>query len=179
MHVTLKFIGSRGRGQERRCDLRRRSRQIRSERPVDMDFRGLGFFPNERRPRVVWCGVEASANLAKLAGDIDGSRWNRWEYSANRGHIRAASDAGAARPGKDSPREKSKSWFDAAKKFAGNSFGSARETEFHLYESVLKPSGAEYRMLQSFPVRERFRVNAPAAGHWSSRICWARFRSAI
>ncbi len=39
--------------------------------PSNMHFRGVGFFPNERRPRVFWCGVEASPNLAELAADIE------------------------------------------------------------------------------------------------------------
>ena len=68
MHVTLKFIGHID---DKNLDsICAALAPIRSEQPVEMNFRGVGFFPNERRPRVLWCGVEASANLAKLAGDV-------------------------------------------------------------------------------------------------------------
>ena len=35
-------------------------------------------------------------------------------------------------------------------KLAGCEFGSARETEFHLFESKLKPGGAEHQKIASF-----------------------------
>ena len=69
MHVTLKFIGH--------VDLakldaiRAALATARSNAPVEMQIRGVGFFPDERRPRVLWCGIEASTNLAPLAAEID------------------------------------------------------------------------------------------------------------
>jgi 2'-5' RNA ligase len=38
----------------------------------------------------------------------------------------------------------------AAEGMEDRDFGAARETEFHLYESMLKTSGAEYRRLESY-----------------------------
>jgi len=35
-----------------------------------LHFRGLGFFQNEKRPRVLWAGIGASPNLAPLAASI-------------------------------------------------------------------------------------------------------------
>ena len=58
---------------------------IRSDQPVEMQFRGLGFFPNERRPRVVWCGVQGSPNLPKLAGGHRRSARGAGDRDANRG----------------------------------------------------------------------------------------------
>ena len=34
------------------------------EQPVELRFRGLGFFPNAKRPRVLWAGIAGSAELA-------------------------------------------------------------------------------------------------------------------
>jgi 2'-5' RNA ligase len=53
-------------------------------------------------------------------------------------------------PGKISPAEVQK-LERAAEEAAGSSFGSARESEFYLFESMLKPAGAEHRRLQAFP----------------------------
>ena len=70
LHVTLKFLGDTPEG---KIDaIRSALSEIRSDNPVALDFRGLGFFPNEKHPRVFWAGMEASPNLKTLAGDIEG-----------------------------------------------------------------------------------------------------------
>jgi len=73
MHVTLKFIGHAiADGDTEKLDATRAAlAAVQSSEPVEIRYRGIGFFPDARRPRVVWCGVEASANLAKLAADIE------------------------------------------------------------------------------------------------------------
>ena len=69
MHVTLKFIGETD--SQKVVSLRVALGAIHSPQPVEMHFRGLGFFPNERKPRVLWCGVESSSNLAELAAAVE------------------------------------------------------------------------------------------------------------
>lgn len=146
IHVTLKFIGHVD--EAKTHEIQQALGKIHSDRPVTMEFRGMGFFPNERRPRVVWCGVQGSDNMAKLAGDTEavleplGIEREARPYTP---HLTLARiDAETVR------RAQVEKLVAAAKKFADTSFGSVRETKFHLYESVTKPSGAEYRMLQSF-----------------------------
>ena len=69
LHITLKFLGE---VDEDKLDaVRSALGKIRSEQPVTLEFRGLGFFPNEKHPRVFWAGIEASANLKTLAADIE------------------------------------------------------------------------------------------------------------
>jgi 2'-5' RNA ligase len=46
----------------------------------------------------------------------------------------------------------------AANEMKSYEFGSASQTNFHLYESLLKPTGAQYNRLASFPF-----VSGPAA----------------
>jgi 2'-5' RNA ligase len=41
----------------------------------------------------------------------------------------------------------------AIQKNAARQFGSFRTREFHLVESKLKPTGAEYTSLASFPIK--------------------------
>ncbi len=146
IHVTLKFIGHVD--DAKAGEIQQAVGKIHSDRPVTMEFRGMGFFPNERRPRVVWCGVHGSDNLPKLAGDIEeavealGIERETRPYTP---HLTLARiDAEKVR------RAQIGKLVATAKKFADTSFGSARGTEFHLYESVTKPSGAEYKILQSF-----------------------------
>src|SRR6185437_12270328 len=69
LHVTLKFIGHVDAG---KLDaIRAALSEIHADGPVEMRFRGLGFFPNGKRPRVFWAGTEASPNLAPLAAEIE------------------------------------------------------------------------------------------------------------
>src|ERR1700682_6580614 len=69
LHVTLKFIGHIDAG---KLDAIRASlAEVSSGGTVELRFRGLGFFPNEKRPRVFWAGIAASPNLAPLDADID------------------------------------------------------------------------------------------------------------
>lgn len=143
MHVTLKFIGHEA--LEKLDAIRSALASIRSPRPVELDFRGVGFFPNDRRPRVIWCGMAASANLAPLAADIE----------------RALEPLGIAPESRDftphltlarfNPPARADELVRAAAEFQSHELGSARETEFHLFESVLRPTGAEYRKLASYP----------------------------
>ncbi len=65
---------------------------VKSGEPVEMRYRGVGFFPDARRPRVVWCGVEASANLAQLAADIERAL-EPLGIPREDARVRAASDA--------------------------------------------------------------------------------------
>ena len=142
MHVTLKFIGE---AESPRLDpLRAALAEIRSPQPVEMQFCGLGFFPHERQPRVLWCGVEASPNLAQLAADIEtslqplGFPAETRKFMPHLTLARFPSSQGADQI------------VAAANELKSCEFGSARETEFHLIESVLKPSGAQYNRLASF-----------------------------
>jgi RNA 2',3'-cyclic 3'-phosphodiesterase len=143
MHMTLKFIGYAA--PEKLEAILSALAPIRSPRPVELHFRGIGFFPDEKRPRVIWCGMEASANLASLAADVE----------------RALEPLGIAPESRDfvphltlarfNAPEKSPELVRIANELQSRELGSASENEFHLFESVLHRSGAEYRKLASYP----------------------------
>jgi 2'-5' RNA ligase len=143
LHVTLKFLGEVE--PSKLAAVKTTLAAIRSPQAVVLDFRGLGFFPNEKRPRVFWASMEASPNLAPLAADIDQALHKlgfppeerpftphltlaRFNPPGLAAHVRAAGQQNQSR-----------------------SFGSLTTREFHLIESKLKPTGAEYTNLQSFP----------------------------
>ncbi len=141
LHMTLKFIGEAP--PDKLEAMRSALGGVRAERAVEMDFRGLGFFPNEKHPRVLWANVEATAHLKSLAADID----------------RALELLGVAREQRPftphltlarfpSPRISEK-LRNAIRQNIAREFGSLRTSEFHLIESKLKPSGAEYTRLAS------------------------------
>jgi len=143
LHVTLKFIGEVA--DTKLAAIRGALAAVRSEQPVTLDFRGFGFFPNEKHPRVFWVGIEASANLKSLAADIDrateklGVPLEKQPFSP---HLTLARFEPPRLP------EKLRA---AIQESVARDFGSLRTGQFHLIESKLKPAGAEYTTVESFP----------------------------
>jgi 2'-5' RNA ligase len=143
LHVTLKFIGEMQ--AEKLGDLRTALSGVHSGRAVKLDFRWLGFFPNEKRPRVFWAGIEASGNLVTLASDIDraleklGIPGEKRAFSA---HLTLA---------RFEPPGLPEILRAAIQENAKREFGSVAAEEFYLIESKLKPGGAEYTTLEAFP----------------------------
>jgi len=143
LHVTLKFIGEASPANVE--GIRDALSAIRSDVPVEIKFRGLGFFPNEQHPRVLWAGLDASANLPSLAGDIDGALEMQGIARERRPFTPHLTLARIEPPGL---HEKLHA---AIQKNGVHEFGSFQTREFHLIESKLKPAGAEYTTLASYP----------------------------
>jgi RNA 2',3'-cyclic 3'-phosphodiesterase len=143
LHITLKFIGHVG--NEKLSPIQSALSSIHAAQPIELHFRGMGFFPNEHRPRAFWCGVAASPNLAELAADIDralvplGIEAEKRPFTPHLTLARFKSDEGV--------REVVR----AATGMKSTDFGAATETNFHLYESLLKSTGAQYNRVASFP----------------------------
>jgi RNA 2',3'-cyclic 3'-phosphodiesterase len=144
MHITLKFIGHVD--EPKAESIATVLKEIHSSHPVEMRFRGVGFFPNERRPRVVWCGVEASSNLAGLAEKIGHDLKMLGVRADSRPYVPHLTLARLQQSSESADK-----LVRAATEWKSRDFGNARESEFHLFESVLKPSGAEYKRLQTYP----------------------------
>ncbi|HET6928714.1 MAG TPA: RNA 2',3'-cyclic phosphodiesterase [Candidatus Acidoferrum sp.] len=142
LHVTLKFLGETD--PDKLAPLQDALAAVRSAESVNLEFRGLGFFPNEKRPRVFWAGMQASANLKTLAADIDRAVHNLAFPLEERPYTPHLTLARFSLPGIP-PK-----LLHAINEKGSQSFGSLSTREFHLIESKLKPAGAEYTTLQSF-----------------------------
>jgi 2'-5' RNA ligase len=142
LHVTLKFIGEVP--EAKLAGVRVALASVRSEQPVALDFRGLGFFPNEKHPRVFWAGIVASPNLKTLAADIDGATEKLGiprEQRPFSPHLTLA---------RFEPPRLPETLRAAIQENTGREFGSWHTSQFHLIESKLKRSGAEYTTVESF-----------------------------
>jgi len=143
LHVTLKFIGEAH--EAKFSAIRNALAGVHSDESVRIDFRGLGFFPNEKHPRVFWAGIEASPNLKILAAEIEqtteklGIPREKRPFSP---HLTLA---------RFEPPLLLERLRAAIQEHAARDFGSLRTSQFHLIESKLKPSGAEYTTVESFP----------------------------
>jgi 2'-5' RNA ligase len=142
LHITLKFIGHVG--NEKLEPIRNALSLIHATQPVELHFRGMGFFPNERRPRAFWCGIASSSNLGELAANIDralvplGIEAETRPFTPHLTLARFKSEEGI------------REVVQAATDMKSTDFGAATETNFHLYESLLKSTGAQYNRVASF-----------------------------
>ena len=149
MHVTLKFIGETPAEKVER--IRDALGKIAPVGPLELHFRNVGFFPNARRPRVFWTGIEASPNLAPLAAAVEaqlaplGIPREEREFKPHLTLARFKEEMNLA------PLHA-----ELASRGALD-FGAMCADEFHLYESRLKPGGAEYFKLATFACAEAAR----------------------
>jgi len=144
LHVTLKFIGE---VEAAKLDgIRSALAAIGLDAPIGLDFRGLGFFPDEKYPRVLWVGLNATGNLAVLAREVDRALEGQGIARDERAftpHLTLA---------RFEPRGLHEKMRTAIQKNSEREFGAFEAREFHLIQSKLKPSGAEYTFLAAFPL---------------------------
>jgi 2'-5' RNA ligase len=141
-HITLKFIGEAT--AEKADDIKTALAAVPLTSPIKISFHGLGFFPNERRPRVFWAGMEAGDGLGALAAAVETALEPLGiarEQRAFSPHLTLARF--------DSPSDLQRLHGTIAA--AGPlEFGATIAKEFHLYQSVLKRGGAEYTRLATW-----------------------------
>lgn len=151
-HITLQFLGETGKLEE----IRNALRCVRAE-PIPMAFRGTGFFPNPKAPRVFWIGIESDENLQELA-KVVGEALKPLGFDRDAGpfkpHLTLAR-AGSGRP-KPVRGEQSASGLRVVglklPELAPADFGTMTAREFCLYESKLSSSGAKYFALTRYPL---------------------------
>jgi 2'-5' RNA ligase len=143
IHLTLKFLGEVSDGKAREvCDCLKKLEQFE---PFTIRLKGYGFFPDARRPRVFWVGVEETPGLSRLAGQVDaatGSLGFAREERAFRPHLTLA----RFRMPQPQPALQA-----LLAQQAEPELGNFEVSEFFLFESKLSPKGAEYRRVERFP----------------------------
>jgi 2'-5' RNA ligase len=143
LHLTLKFIGEVP--EEKRGPIEEALRAVSSPEPVELHFSGLGYFPNPRRPRVFWVGIEASANLAPLAAAVEAALAPLGIKPEKRAFVPHLT-LGRFKTSNGLPRLQEK-----IAALPATEFGRQQTHVFHLYQSRLSPQGAQYTKLAEFP----------------------------
>jgi 2'-5' RNA ligase len=143
VHLTLKFLGDVSEE-----NLNALTAMIQAEAsacpPFNLSIGGLGVFPSIKRPRVIWVGVEAPAELSDLHGRIE-AETTKPGYPPDKrgfsphvtlGRVLRRADSGEVR--EISQRlDQQKTGFIAASPVEA----------VHLYQSDLKSTGAVYTHL--------------------------------
>jgi 2'-5' RNA ligase len=151
-HVTLKFIG-----EQKEDQVEHIKRELSAVRvaPFEISFKGTGFFPNARSPRVFWLGIDAPEQLPQLAKSIDeavsrtGVPRETNDYSPHLTLARSGSGRPKPMPG-DRPSPPLRRLGEKLQGMPAPDFGTMTAREFFLYESKLSPGGARYTKIARF-----------------------------
>jgi len=153
LHVTLKFIGEKS---EDEVEKIKRALETIETGSFEMSFRGYGFFPGARAPRVFWVGIDGGPKLGSLAATVDETLARldipKEEHAFNP-HLTLARGARSPRGKGDNPN---RSFQQLRERLAAPStleFGTMTSREFFLYRSQLSPSGSKYTKLAGFALR--------------------------
>ena len=141
LHFTLKFLGA---VEEEKITsiIKAVGRVVRPAQPFSLTAGGIGVFPDIRKPRVLWVGLEAQG-LQTLSQEVEAAleplgfapekrgfkphltigRWRNFTAKAQR------------------LREEIDHWKD-------QDFGQSTVEEVVIFQSILKPNGAVYSPLQ-------------------------------
>jgi 2'-5' RNA ligase len=143
LHLTLKFLGEGDDGRVAALG-EALDRVAGGHRPFEMTIAGAGAFPNFRRPRVVWMGVEGDARLEFLHHDVEiAAEQVGYELDGRpfRPHITLA------RVRAPLPAERSRALARVARRLDHSS--SVYVDRLTLFDSVTGDSGAHYRRLHA------------------------------
>jgi len=145
LHITTKFIGE---WPELRLDeIKGALTALPAKGAIDIKVKGLGWFPNARRPRVLWAGVQGGEPLRALAQATEqavgqlGVPADERDYSP---HLTLARIREAI------PLERLHQTIESFPAGCGFDFGSFSATQFFLYISA----GGKYTQLAGFPLEQ-------------------------
>ena len=155
LHVTLKFVGEKAMPTVE--EIRNSLTSIKG-RPIDLSFRGSGFFPTAKSARVFWIGVHGGPELGQLAATVDETTARLGipkEDHAFSPHLTLARGGKSGSPRSQKGEGTSASFRRLEEKLAAMAqpeFGTMTAREFYLYESKLSPGGAQYTKMERYPL---------------------------
>ncbi len=150
MHLTLKFLGDVS---PSNVDLL--TQMIAAEADLfegfELHLDGLGSFPNLKRPRVIFVGIQAPAVLNALHRGIESASRRLGYESEERGF---SPHLTIGRVKQNITAAEQQTIRRALEGIKIDSLGKAWIDSLHLYKSDLKPTGSVYTRLYSAPLKK-------------------------
>jgi 2'-5' RNA ligase len=150
IHLTLKFLGDVS-----PANVEMLTQMLRIEADscpsFDLSISGLGSFPNSKRARVLFIGIQVPAGLEALQRGIE-SATIKLGYESDPLPFSPHLTIGRVRdhiPASDQQRLRK-----TLEETKIDSLGTARVDSVHLYKSELKPGGSVYTKLFSAPLKK-------------------------
>ena len=154
IHLTLKFLGeiSADRLAPLKNVLNNSAEKVEA---FDLRVSAIGIFPNERRPRVIWIGVESNPALSDLVSEIE-SGAAKIDFPSHgkkfQPHLTLARVRREARPSELARISQ------LLQRSAPALAGSMRVEEIHLYRSDLSAAGARYSRIQTARLKQSTQI---------------------
>ena len=151
IHITLKFLGDISVTQVDKL-AQILNAEASQHSVFEIQFGGLGVFPNPKRPRVLWVGIQAPAELEALQSQLEaavaklGFPVEKRPFSP---HLTIGRVKQHVSP---TDIQKIRTALEETKVGA---LGTSTVTAVHLFKSELKPTGAVYTRLHSAPLQPR------------------------
>ena len=154
LHVTLKFIGEKP---TQTVEQIKQALAVAKSQPIEIHFRGYGFFPTPKSARVFWVGIEAGPQLAILATAVDEATSKLGIPREDRlfsPHLTLARGGGrSGAPGwrkGDGPNRNFRLLQEKLAAIPMPEFGTMTAREFFLYQSQLSRGGSRYTKIAGF-----------------------------
>jgi 2'-5' RNA ligase len=138
LHLTLHFFGNTTQENLEKIKVSMLSVK-RCHRPFQVDVIGLGAFPSLRRPRVIWLGLNPQNRLIKLHRDCHRALHEAGLVTDSRPYAPHLTIGRA--------RHRANELTALGNELGNQLFGHLHIDRLILYESRLKPAGAEHRSL--------------------------------
>ncbi len=150
MHLTLKFLGDIS---PNSLDFLRQMLRTEAENvpSFEIHLAGLGAFPNLKRPRVLYIGIQAPAALDTLQRGIE-SASRRLGYEAEERPFSAHLTLGRVKQNVSAVEQQQIR--RAVESTQVDLLGTTRVDSVHLYKSELNPGGSVYTRLYSAPLKK-------------------------
>jgi len=116
----------------------------------DIHIGGLGSFPSSKRPRVLFIGIQAPAELEALWRGIESETTRLGYESEGRGFSPHLTLGRTRQNSSVSDQQRIRK---ALEETRVDSLGTTRVDSVHLYKSELKPTGSVYTKLFSAPLK--------------------------
>jgi 2'-5' RNA ligase len=150
MHLTLKFLGDVS-----PPNVELLSQMLRAEMDLfncfDLRLNGLGSFPNLKRPRVLYIGIQAPAALEALQHGIE-SGSSRLGYGSEERGFSPHLTIGRVKQNVTATEQQAIR--HALENTQIDSLGTARVNSVELFKSDLKPTGSVYTRLYSASLKK-------------------------
>lgn len=147
MHLTLKFLGEIK--EEKRPLIENvLEKVISNTQPFSLKIKGTSYFPLGRKnPRVLWTGVEAEETLTSLQQRLE-SELEKIGFPREKREFHPHLTLG---------RVKAPSYIQETlrelERYKESIFGEMTVNKITLFQSTLKPSGAEYKVLSEHQLK--------------------------
>jgi 2'-5' RNA ligase len=149
MHLTLKFLGDIA-----PTNVEMLSEMLHAEAGLfhcfDLHLGGLGSFPNLKRPRVIYVGIQAPPAMEALQRGIESAARRLGYESEERGFSPHLTIGRVKQSVTATEQQTIRRALEATRI---DLLGTARVDSVHLYKSDLKPGGSVYTRLYSAPLK--------------------------